>query len=69
MNPLYYLMYIMDFVLRCAEHEVLQKFPNTGLEYSYRIPRHCSTGEQRSVYGLSVKKRLRMILYAGDIDI
>ena len=40
----------MDFVLRCAEHEVLQKFPNTGLDYSYRIPGHCSTREQRSIY-------------------
>ena len=59
----------MDFVLRCAEHEVLQKFPNTGLEYSYRIPGHCSTREQRSVHGLSDKVRLRMILYAVDIAI
>ena len=59
----------MDFVLRCAEHEVLQKFPNTGLEYSYRIPGHCSTREQRSIYGLSGTQRLRMILYADDIAV
>ena len=59
----------MDFVLRCAEHEILQKFPNTGLEYSYRIPGHCSTREQRSVHGLSGKQRLRIILYADDIAI
>ena len=59
----------MDFVLRCAEYEVLQQFPNTGLEYSYRIPGHCSTREQRSVHGLSGKERLRMILYGDDIAI
>ena len=59
----------MDFVLRCAEHEVLQIFPNTGLEYSYRIPGHCSTREQRSVHGLSGTQRLRMILYADDIAV
>ena len=59
----------MDFVLRCAEHEVLQKFPFTGLEYSYRIPGHCSTREQRSVHGLTGTQRLRMILYADDIAV
>ena len=59
----------MDFVLRCAEYEVLQQFPNTGLEYSYRIPGHCSTREQRSVHDLSGKERLGMILYADDIAI
>ena len=59
----------MDFVLRCAEYDVLQQYPNTGLEYSYRIPGHCSTREQRSVHGLSGTERLRMILYADDIAI
>ena len=57
----------MDFVLRSVEHEVLKKFPNTGLQYSYRIPGHCSSREQRSVHGLSGVQRLRMILYADDI--
>ena len=57
----------LDYVLRCVEHEVFQKFPNTGLQYSYRIPGHCSTREKRSVYGLSGVQRLRMILYADDI--
>ena len=57
----------LDFVLRCVEYEVLQRFPNTGLQYSYRIPGHCSTREQRSVNGLSGNQRLRMILYADDI--
>ena len=28
----------LDFVARRAEHEVLQKYPNTGLQYSYLIP-------------------------------
>ena len=41
-SPVLFNVY-MDFVLRCAEYEVLQQFPNTGLEYSYRIPGHCST--------------------------
>ena len=27
----------LDFVLRCVEHEVLQRFPNTGLQYSFLI--------------------------------
>ena len=45
----------------------LKKFPNTGLQYSYRIPGHCSSREQRSVHGLSGVQRLRMILYADDI--
>ena len=57
----------LDFVLGCVEHEVFEKFPNTGLQYSYRIPGHCSTREQRSVYGLSGVQLLRMILYADDI--
>ena len=57
----------MDFVLRCVEHEVLKKFPNTGLQYSYRIPGHCSSREQRIVHGLSGVQRLRIILYADDI--
>ena len=43
-SPVLFNIY-MDFVLRCAEYEVLQKFPFTGLEYSYRIPSHCSTRE------------------------
>ena len=67
-SPVLFNIY-MDFVLRCAEHEVLQKFPNTGLEYSYRIPGHCSTREQRSIYGLSGTQHLRMILYADDIAV
>ena len=54
-------------MLRCAEHEVLNKFPNTGLRYSFLIPGHCSTREQRSVHGLNGIQRLRMILYADDI--
>ena len=56
----------MDFVLRCAENEVLQKFPNTGLEYSFRIPSHCSS---RSLLALNGTQRLRMILYTDDIAI
>ena len=57
----------LDFVLRCAEHEVLQKYPQTGLQYSFLIPGHCSTRKQWSVYSLSGIQRLRMILYADDI--
>ena len=57
----------LDFVLRCAEHEVLQKFPNTGLQYSFLMPGHCSTRQQRGVCGLGGLQRLRMILYADDI--
>ena len=67
-SPVLFNIY-MDFVLRCAENEVLQKFPNTGLEYSFRIPGHCSTREQRSLHALNGTQRLRMILYADDIAI
>ena len=67
-SPVLFNIY-MDFVLRCAENEVLQRFPNTGLEYSYRIPGHCSTREQRSLHGLNGTQRLKMILYADDIAI
>ena len=28
----------LDFVLRCAEHEVVKTFPDTGLQYSFVIP-------------------------------
>ena len=48
-------------------HEVLQTLLFTGLEYSYRIPDHCSTKEQRSVHGLTETQRLRMISYTDDI--
>ena len=65
-SPVLFNLYL-DFVLRIVEHEVLEKFPNTGLKYSYRIPGHCSSREQRSVHGLSGTQRLRMILYADDI--
>jgi len=67
-SPVLFNIY-MDLVLRCAEHEVLQIFPSTGLEYSYRIPGHISTRQQRSVHGLSKTQRLRMILYADDIAV
>ena len=65
-SPVLFNIYL-DFVLRCVEHEVLQKFPNTGLEYSFRIPGHCSTREQRSIHGLGGFQRLKMLLYADDI--
>ena len=65
-SPVIFNIYL-DFVLRCAEHEVLQKFPNTGLQYSFLISGHCSTRQQRSVHGLSGIQRLRMILYADVI--
>ena len=65
-SPVLFNIYL-DFVLRCVEHEVLLRFPNTGLQYSYRIPGHCSSREQRSVHGLSGTQWLKMILYADDI--
>ena len=49
-SPVLFNIYL-NFVLRCVEHEVFQKLPDTGLQYSYRIPGHCSTRKQRSVYG------------------
>ena len=57
----------MDFVLRCVEHEVLSKYPNTGLKYSYRIKSESSNRKQRSIHKISGNDRLRMLLYADDI--
>ena len=65
-SPVLFNIY-MDFVLRCAEHDVLLNFPNTGLKYSYRIKSESSTREQRSLHCLSGEDRLRMLLYADDI--
>ena len=65
-SPVLFNIYL-DFVLRCIEHQILQKFPNTGLQYTYLIPGHCSTMEKRSVLGLSVIQRIRLLLYADDI--
>ena len=47
--------------------EVLSRFPNTGLKYSYHIRSESTTREQRSVHKLSGTDRLRMLLYADDI--
>ena len=65
-SPVIFNIYL-DFVLRCVEHEVLQRSPNNGLYYSFLIPGHCSTRQQRSIHCLSDVQRLRMILYADDI--
>ena len=46
---------------------MLSKYPDTGLKYSYLIPGHCSTREQRRIAGLSGTERMRIILYADDI--
>ena len=47
----------MDFVLRCMEHEVLLKYPET----------ESSNTEQRSIHKISDNERLRIILYVDDI--
>ncbi len=65
-SPVLFNIYL-DFVLRCVEEEILKKFPKTGLQYSYLIPGHCSTRQQRSIHGLSGIQRLKMLLYADDI--
>ena len=65
-SPVLFNIY-MDFVLRCAEHDVLQSFPNTGLKYSYHIKSESSTREQRCIHKLTGEERLRMLLYADDI--
>ena len=57
----------MDFVLSCVEHEVLLKYPNTGLKYSYHIKSESSNRKQRSIHKISGNDRLRMLLYADDI--
>ena len=57
----------MDFVLRCIEHEVLLKYPNTSFKYSYHIKSESSNREQRSIHTIPGNDRLRMLLYADDI--
>ena len=57
----------MDFVLRCVEHAVLLKYPNTGLKYSYHVKAESSTREQRSIQKISGSDRMWMLLYADDI--
>ena len=61
-SPVLFNIYL-DFLLRCAEHKVLQKYPNTGLQYSYLTPGHCSTREQRRIHGLNGAAHLRMIIF------
>ena len=65
-SPVLFNIY-MDFVLRCVEHEVLLKYPNTGLKYSYHIKSESSNRKQRSIHKISGNDRLRMLLYADDI--
>ena len=65
-SPILFNIYI-DFVLRCAEYEVLKKYPNSGLKYSYHIKSESTTREQRRVSKISSSERLRMLLYADDI--
>ena len=57
----------MDFVLRCVDYDVLKRFPNTGLRYSYHIKSESTTREQRSIHKVSGSDRIRMLLYADDI--
>ena len=57
----------MDFVLRCVEQEVLLRYPETGLKYSYHIKAESSTREQRSLHKMSGNERLHMILYPDHI--
>ena len=49
------------------EHELHEEFPNTGLDYSFWIPGHCSNREKRYIQDFSGIQRLRMLLYADDI--
>ena len=65
-SPMIFNIY-MDFVLRCAEHEVQSKYPESGLKYSYQINIEASTREQRKLHGLRGNDWLRMLLYADDI--
>ena len=63
-SPVLFNIY-MDFVLHCVE--VLLRYPETGLKYSYHIKAESSTREQRSLHKMSGNERLRMLLYADDI--
>ena len=65
-SPVLFNIY-MDFVLRCVEQEVLLRYPETGLKYSYHIKAESSTREQRSLHKMPGNERLRMLLYANDI--
>ena len=65
-SPIIFNIYL-DFVLHCAEKAVLERYPNTGLKYSFRFPNHCSSRDERKIHGLTGFQRLRMLLYADDI--
>ena len=67
-SPVLFNIYI-DFVLRCAEYEVMKKYPNTGMKYEYQIRSESSTRQQRNIHQLAGHDRLRMLLYADDIII
>ena len=62
-SPVLFNIY-MEFVLRCVEQEVLLRYPETGLKYSYHIKAESSTREQRSLHKMSGNERLHMLLYA-----
>ena len=59
----------LDFVLRIIEHEVLQRFPSTGIRYSFNYPPECTTRGMRSKSPAHGTDFLRMLLYADDIVI
>ena len=63
-SPVLFNIY-MDFVLRCVEQEVLLRYPETGLKYSYHIKAESSTREKRSLHKMSGNES--MILYADNI--
>ena len=67
LNLQFYLIFIWISYTRCVEHEVLLKYPNTCLKYSYHIKSESSNQEQRSIHNISGNDRLRMLLYVYDI--
>ena len=65
-SPVLFNIY-MDFVLNCVEHDVLLKYPNTGLKYSYHTKSESSNRKQCIIHNISGNDLLRMLLYTDDI--
>ena len=56
----------LDFVIRCAKHEIIQKFPQAGVCIEYAIPNECSTREMRAKERPAGKTYISELLYADD---
>lgn len=64
-TPNIFIMY-MDFVMQCANHEIIKQFPQIGARIKFAIPNEVSPCElcTRAVYGVT---RIMELMYTDDI--